>query len=114
MRTVELIFCVNRMAAGLGLTPEEWEELKGSVDDSFWVMRVMGSLIRPSPLSLEIKLTTQGIHRFLEIATKSPWAHTSPFLRSFPLICLQCISCLQGLRLSKVWPVVFTVIFFLV
>lgn len=31
------------MAAGLGMTPEEWEELKGNVDDSFWVMRIIGS-----------------------------------------------------------------------
>ena len=30
------------MAAGLGTTPEEWEELKGNVDDSFWVMRIIG------------------------------------------------------------------------
>ena len=33
---------VGSMAIGLGATPEEWEELKGNVDDSFWVMRVIG------------------------------------------------------------------------
>lgn len=37
---VELI--IGSMAAGLGMTPEEWEELKGNVDDSFWVMRIIG------------------------------------------------------------------------
>jgi hypothetical protein len=31
------------MSAGLGMTSEEWEELKCKVDDSFWVMRVIGS-----------------------------------------------------------------------
>lgn len=31
------------MAAGLGVTSEEWEELKGSIDNSFWVLRVIGS-----------------------------------------------------------------------
>jgi len=36
-----LVF-VGSMAVGLGATPEEWEELKGNVDDSFWVMRIIG------------------------------------------------------------------------
>lgn len=31
------------MAVGLGMSPKEWEELRGQVDDSFWVMRVIGS-----------------------------------------------------------------------
>lgn len=30
------------MAVGLGMSPEEWEHLKSQVDDSFWVMRVIG------------------------------------------------------------------------
>lgn len=30
------------MAHGLGMTPDEWEDLKGKIDDSFWVMRVIG------------------------------------------------------------------------
>lgn len=30
------------MADGLGMTKEEWEELRGSIDDSFWVMRIIG------------------------------------------------------------------------
>ena len=30
------------MAIGLGMEPEECENLKAQVDDSFWVMRVIG------------------------------------------------------------------------
>ncbi|KAJ7250880.1 Clavaminate synthase-like protein [Mycena haematopus] len=43
MKTLGLIMlrCV-RMALGLGMTPDEWEELRGQVDDSFWVMRAIG------------------------------------------------------------------------
>ncbi|KAI9058326.1 Clavaminate synthase-like protein [Trametes sanguinea] len=33
---------MEAMAIGLGLTPEEWGELRSKVDDSFWVMRVIG------------------------------------------------------------------------
>ena len=47
MYIVELT--VGSMAAGLGMTSEEWEELKGNVDDSFWVLRIIGSWI---PFSL--------------------------------------------------------------
>lgn len=36
---------VGSMVIGLGATPEEWEKLKGEVDDSFWCMRIIGSLI---------------------------------------------------------------------
>jgi hypothetical protein len=36
---------IGSMAVGLGMAPEEWEELKGNVDDSFWVMRIIGSWI---------------------------------------------------------------------
>jgi len=31
------------MAVGLGMTLEEWKDLRNQVDDSFWVMRVIGS-----------------------------------------------------------------------
>ena len=31
------------MADGLGMSPEEWQELRKQVDDSFWVMRVIGT-----------------------------------------------------------------------
>lgn len=34
---------VLRMASGLGLTSEEWQELRSQVDDSFWVMRIIGA-----------------------------------------------------------------------
>jgi len=33
---------MQAMADGLGMSPEEWEELRKQVDDSFWVMRVIG------------------------------------------------------------------------
>jgi len=33
-----------RMATGLGMTDAEWEDLKSQVDDSFWVMRIIGLL----------------------------------------------------------------------
>ena len=32
---------------GLGMTDAEWEDLKSQVDDSFWVMRVIGLLAVP-------------------------------------------------------------------
>ena len=36
---------ILRMATGLGMTPEEWAELRSKVDDSFWVMRIIGIAI---------------------------------------------------------------------
>ena len=33
----------HRMATGLGMSPEEWAQLRSQVDDSFWVMRVIGT-----------------------------------------------------------------------
>lgn len=33
---------MEAMAIGLGLTPEEWQGLRSQIDDSFWVMRVIG------------------------------------------------------------------------
>lgn len=30
---------------GLGMTDAEWEDLKSQVDDSFWVMRIIGLLV---------------------------------------------------------------------
>ncbi|TBU62337.1 Clavaminate synthase-like protein [Dichomitus squalens] len=33
---------MEAMATGLGVTPEEWAELQSKVDDSFWVMRIIG------------------------------------------------------------------------
>lgn len=34
----------SRMSIGLGMTRDEWEDLRSQVDDSFWVMRVIGTL----------------------------------------------------------------------
>ncbi|TFK52566.1 Clavaminate synthase-like protein [Heliocybe sulcata] len=39
---------MEAMSVGLGMTPEEWEELKSKVDDSFWVLRVIGYPPLPS------------------------------------------------------------------
>ena len=36
------------MAMGLGMTNAEWEDLKAQIDDSFWVLRIIGLL--PMPL----------------------------------------------------------------
>ncbi|KAI0761969.1 hypothetical protein BD413DRAFT_586803, partial [Trametes elegans] len=36
------LLLMEAMAAGLGLSPEEWAELRNKVDDSFWVMRIIG------------------------------------------------------------------------
>ena len=33
------------MADGLGMRDDEWRELKGLVDESFWVMRVIGRCV---------------------------------------------------------------------
>ncbi|KAK7056814.1 hypothetical protein VNI00_002531 [Paramarasmius palmivorus] len=33
---------MEAMATGLGMTPEEWKDLRSQIDDSFWVMRVIG------------------------------------------------------------------------
>jgi hypothetical protein len=32
----------HRMSVGLKMTTEEWTELRAQVDDSFWVMRIIG------------------------------------------------------------------------
>ncbi|EMD39973.1 hypothetical protein CERSUDRAFT_112209 [Gelatoporia subvermispora B] len=39
---------MEAMANGLGMSPEEWAELRAQVDDSFWVMRVIGYPPLPS------------------------------------------------------------------
>jgi isopenicillin N synthase-like dioxygenase len=36
------VIVMNAMADGLGLMNEEWEHLKGQVNDSFWVFRMIG------------------------------------------------------------------------
>ncbi|KAG9227566.1 hypothetical protein CCMSSC00406_0000788 [Pleurotus cornucopiae] len=41
MKALGLIV-MEAMALGLGMTPDEWQQLRGQVDDSFWVMRIIG------------------------------------------------------------------------
>ncbi|EPQ54484.1 Clavaminate synthase-like protein [Gloeophyllum trabeum ATCC 11539] len=36
------LIVMEAMATGLGMSPEEWKDLKSKVDDSFWVLRVIG------------------------------------------------------------------------
>lgn len=36
------LIVMEAMATGLGMSPEEWQDLRSKVDDSFWVMRVIG------------------------------------------------------------------------
>ncbi|KAJ6477458.1 hypothetical protein C8R47DRAFT_1140638 [Mycena vitilis] len=36
------LIVMEAMAEGLGMTPDEWQELRNQVDDSFWVMRAIG------------------------------------------------------------------------
>lgn len=47
------------MATGLGMTPEEWESLKGRVDDSFWVMRIIGPLCPRQSFSIRVLMHTR-------------------------------------------------------
>lgn len=42
VRPCHLLICAFRMADGLGMNAEEWQELRSMVEDSFWVMRVIG------------------------------------------------------------------------
>ena len=48
----EIGLCCS-MAVGLGVSSREWEELKRSVDDSFWVLRVIGIASTNSLLVIE-------------------------------------------------------------
>lgn len=36
------LMVMHAMAMGLGMTDAEWEDLRSQVDDSFWVMRIIG------------------------------------------------------------------------
>ncbi|PIL22559.1 hypothetical protein GSI_15248 [Ganoderma sinense ZZ0214-1] len=36
------LIVMEAMAIGLGMTPEEWARLRSQIDDSFWVMRIIG------------------------------------------------------------------------
>ncbi|QRV77469.1 hypothetical protein RhiJN_05484 [Ceratobasidium sp. AG-Ba] len=50
---------MEAMAHGLGMTPDEWADLRGKIDDSFWVMRVIGY----PPLSNEADGISCGAHK---------------------------------------------------
>lgn len=71
------------MADGLGVTPEEWKDLKEKIEESFWVLRIIGSSIIPPPLRSEVKSMTQDILHYLTIATDFPVVNTSSCLPSF-------------------------------
>ncbi|EJC98113.1 Clavaminate synthase-like protein [Fomitiporia mediterranea MF3/22] len=52
---------MEAMSVGLGMTPEEWEQLKSKVDNSFWVMRAIGY----PPLPNDYDGYSCGAHNFL-------------------------------------------------
>lgn len=60
------------------MTSEEWEDLKSQVDDSFWVMRIIGQsqCITPYILS-EAAYQLQVIRRYPTTTKASPAEHTS-------------------------------------
>jgi len=47
------------MSLGLGMSSDEWEALRKQVDDSFWVMRVIGY----PPLPTEEDSFSCGAHK---------------------------------------------------
>ncbi|KAF9783446.1 Clavaminate synthase-like protein [Thelephora terrestris] len=53
------LIVMEAMAVGLGVTSEEWEELRRNVDDSFWVLRVIGY----PPLTNDHEGLSCGAHR---------------------------------------------------
>ena len=66
------------MAAGLGMAPNEWAELRAQVDDSFWVMRVIGALFNLRSLCTTGSLILeQGTRHSPMITMDSPAAHIS-------------------------------------
>lgn len=66
------------MAAGLGMTSNEWAELQAQVDDSFWVMRVIGALFgRRSLCTTDNLILEQGTRHFPMITMDSPAVHIS-------------------------------------
>ncbi|TFK74880.1 Clavaminate synthase-like protein [Pluteus cervinus] len=55
------LIVMEAMAMGLGMTQDEWKELRSQVDDSFWVMRVIGY----PPLPNDHDGFSCGAHKFL-------------------------------------------------
>ncbi|KAF8908967.1 hypothetical protein CPB84DRAFT_1813218 [Gymnopilus junonius] len=60
MKILGLIL-MEAMSIGLGMTREEWQDLRGQVDDSFWVMRIIGY----PPLPNDHDGFSCGAHNFL-------------------------------------------------
>ncbi|GJJ15759.1 hypothetical protein Clacol_010037 [Clathrus columnatus] len=77
---MKVLGCIvmGAMAEGLGLTTEEWESLRSQVDDSFWVMRVIGY----PPLPDDHDGISCGAHKFL-YADPTPGA-LQVYLRKLP------------------------------
>jgi isopenicillin N synthase-like dioxygenase len=48
---------MRAFADGLEMSDEEWQELRGLIDNSFWVMRVIGK-------SLHNPLSDKGTHHY--------------------------------------------------
>jgi hypothetical protein len=57
------------MADGLQMTPEEWDDLKSKIDDSFWVMRVIGY----PPLPEGAEGISCGAHKGGCLMTQQHW-----------------------------------------
>lgn len=71
---------MSRMAVGLGMTSEEWKDLRAQVDDSFWVMRVIGIFcIFIQDQVVEFR-NDEGILHCRMITMVFPVAHTSGIL----------------------------------
>lgn len=45
------------MARGLGMTTDEWLDLRSKVDDSFWVMRIIGQHLAHPTNTLDKQMT---------------------------------------------------------
>jgi hypothetical protein len=64
------------MAHGLGMSNDEWLELRKKIDDSFWVMRVIGK--HAFPTETQILITDlQDTHHSRVKTMAYPAAHTS-------------------------------------
>ena len=59
------------MSVGLGMTPDEWQELRSKVDDSFWVMRIIGIILNTIYALTLLPLTV--INRLSTIAERLRW-----------------------------------------
>lgn len=57
------------------MTPEEWNDLKGKVDDSFWVMRIIGTL-RTLHLLSQTESSSQATRRCQMTTTAFRVGHT--------------------------------------